>query len=119
MHNLASRGYPKSHCDSQPVTLSSKTTIGKCNEQRMSLCTNFIDLTKTIDLVSRDGVINILERIGYPARFLSIIRFFHKATKGTIQYDGSTSDAFEICSGVKEDCVLEPNLFGNLFFCSP
>ncbi|TWW71520.1 putative RNA-directed DNA polymerase from transposon X-element [Takifugu flavidus] len=34
---------------------------------------------------------------------------------GTIQFDGSTSDPFKICCGVKQGCVLAPTLFGTLF----
>ncbi|PFX15042.1 putative uncharacterized transposon-derived protein F52C9.6 [Stylophora pistillata] len=35
--------------------------------------------------------------------------------KGTVQYDGSSSDPFPIKSGVKQGCVLAPTLFGILF----
>ena len=32
--------------------------------------------------------------------------------KGTVLYDGATSDPFNILSGVKQGCVLAPTLFG-------
>jgi hypothetical protein len=32
--------------------------------------------------------------------------------KVTVQYEGSSSDAFNIHSGVKQGCVLAPTLFG-------
>ena len=35
--------------------------------------------------------------------------------KGTVQYEGSTSEAFDIRSGVKQGCVLHPTLF-EIFF---
>ena len=35
--------------------------------------------------------------------------------KGTVVFDGSTSNPFEICSGVKQGCVLAPILFGIFF----
>ena len=35
--------------------------------------------------------------------------------KGTVVFDGSTSDAFSIRSGVKQGCVLAPTLF-RIFF---
>jgi hypothetical protein len=34
---------------------------------------------------------------------------------GAIQYEGSSSDAFNIHSGVKQGCVLAPTLFGIFF----
>ncbi|KAJ8369124.1 hypothetical protein SKAU_G00091520 [Synaphobranchus kaupii] len=35
--------------------------------------------------------------------------------KGTVQYDGSSSEPFDIRSGVKQGCVLAPTLFGIFF----
>ena len=50
-----------------------------------------------------------------PPKFLRLITSFHKEMKGTVQYDGSSSDPFPIKSGVKQGCVLAPTLFGILF----
>ena len=87
----------------------------KCREQNMPLFMAFVDLTKAFDLVSRQGLFAILEKIGCPPKLLGIVRSFHTDMKGTIQFDGSTSDAFEINSGVKQGCVLAPTLFGIFF----
>ncbi|XP_050710731.1 uncharacterized protein LOC126995286 [Eriocheir sinensis] len=85
-------------------------------EQQKSLYIAFIDLTKAFDhLVSRDGLFNILLKIGCPPRLHSMIRSFHDDMKATIQYEGSMSDAFDIKSGVKQGCVLAPTHFGILF----
>ena len=48
-------------------------------------------------------------------KFLSIIRSFHEDMKGTTVFDGSTSAAFNIRSGVKQGCALAPTLF-RIFF---
>ena len=40
---------------------------------------------------------------------------FHENMKGTFVYDGSTSEPFPVCSGVKQGCVLAPTLFGIFF----
>ena len=37
---------------------------------------------------------------------------FDDDMKGTVVFDGSTSDAFNIKSGVKQGCVLAPTMFG-------
>ena len=84
----------------------------KCREQQQPLFVAFIDLTKAFDLVSRDGLFKILPKIGCPPRLLNIIRSFHEKMKGTAVFDGSTSDPFDIRSGVKQGCVLAPTLFG-------
>ncbi|XP_063596220.1 uncharacterized protein LOC134773073 [Penaeus indicus] len=96
----------------------------KCREQRQPLFVAFIDLTKAFDLVSRESLFEILPKIGCPPRLLSIIRSFHDM-KGTVAFDGSTSNAFDIRNEVKPGCVLALTLFGIFFaamlkhaFCS-
>ena len=42
-----------------------------------------------------------------------MIQSFHLDMKGVVQFDGSSSDSFNIRSGVKQGCVLAPTLFGS------
>ena len=72
----------------------------------------FIDLTKAFDLVIRKGLFRLLEKIGCPPKLRSMVVSFHANMKGTVVYDGSTSEPFPLCSGVKQGCVLVPTLFG-------
>ena len=44
-----------------------------------------------------------------------MIESFHTNTGGTVQFNGSSSEPFEIRSGVKQRCVLAPTLFGIFF----
>ena len=81
----------------------------------MSLYIAFIDLTKAFDLVSRDGLFKVLPKIGCPPKLQSVIESFHTDTKGTVQFNGSFSEPFEIRSGVKQGCVLAPMLFATFF----
>ena len=87
----------------------------KCREQQQPLFVAFIELTKAFDLVSRDGLFKILPKIGCPPCLLNIIRSFHEEMKGTVVFDGSTSDPFDIQSRVKQGCVLMLTLF-QIFF---
>ena len=66
----------------------------KCREQGKPLYVAFIDLTKATDLVSRDGLFQILA-ISCPPIQLSIVKSFHDDMKGTVLYDDATSDPFE------------------------
>jgi len=121
LQKLADRVYPESQCGfrSERSTIDMVFSIRqlqeKCREQHKPLFLAFIDLTKAFDLVSRDGLFTVLAKIGCPPRLLSVIQSFHDDMKGTVQYDGSTSDAFNIRSGVKQGCVLAPTLFGIFF----
>ena len=81
----------------------------------MPLYIAFFDLTKAFDLVSRDGLFKVLPKIGCPPKLQSMIESVHTDTKGTVQFNGSSSGPFKICSAVKQGCVLAPTLFGILF----
>jgi len=87
----------------------------KCREQNMGLYAAFIDLTKAFDTVSRDGLWKILQRLGCPPKFLTIIRQLHEGQMGQVKHNGSLSASFPITNGVKQGCVLAPTLF-SIFF---
>ena len=97
------------------MIFSLKQLQEKCREQGKPLYVAFIDLTKAFDLVSRDGLFKILAKISCGPTLLNIVKPFHDDIKGTVLYDGATSDPFNIFSGVKQGCVLAPTLFGIFF----
>ena len=108
---LAERTLPESQCGFRTGRSTSVRQFQeKCREQRRPQFIAFIDLTKAFDLVSRRGLFNLLEKIGCPPSLLSVISSFHNDMKGTVNYDGATSEPLKIHSGVKQGCV--PTLFG-------
>ena len=121
LQKLADRVYPESQCGFRAkrstidMVFSIRQLQEKCREQNMPLYVAFIDLTKAFDLVSREGLFQILPKIGCPPKLLSIIESFHNNMKGTVQFDGRLSDSLDIRSGVKQGCVLAPTLFGIFF----
>ncbi|KAG6930003.1 hypothetical protein G0U57_004624, partial [Chelydra serpentina] len=121
LQKLADRVYPESQCgfragrSTTDMVFSLRQLQEKCREQHKPLLLAFIDLTEAFDLVNRDGLFKILAKIGCPPKLLSVIQSFHDNMKGTVLYDGSSSDAFDIHSGVKQGCVLAPTLFGIFF----
>ena len=117
LHILAERTLPESQCGFKTgrSTIDMILSVRQLREQRRPLCIAFIDLTKAFDLVSRRGLINLLEKIGCPSKLLSVISSFHNNMKGTVNYDGATSEPFDIHSGVKQGCLLAPTLF-SIFF---
>jgi len=121
LQKLADRVYPESQCgfrsnrSTTDMMFSLRQLQEKCREQRQPLYLAFIDLTKAFDLVSREGLFRVLARIGCPPKLLSMIQSFHTDMKGVVQFDGSSSEAFDIRCGVKQGCVLAPTLFGIFF----
>ncbi|KAK7102272.1 hypothetical protein V1264_020516 [Littorina saxatilis] len=121
LQKFADRVYPESQCGFRSerstidMIVSLRQLQEKCREQRQPLYIAFIDLTKAFDLVSRVGLFKVLERIGCPHRRLSMIESFHTDMKGVVQFDGSSSAPFEVKSGVKQEFMLAPTLFGIYF----
>ena len=121
LQKLAERVYPESQCGFRAerstidMVFSLRQLQEKCREQQMPLYIAFIDLTKAFDLVSRQGLFKILSKIGCPPKLLSLIESFHTNMQGIVQFNGSTSEPFNISSGVKQGCVLAPTLFGIFF----
>jgi len=102
-------------CSTVDMIFSFLPTTGEVQGTAETLYMAFIDLTKAFDLVSLDRLFNILLKNGFPLKLHSKIRSFQKCMKATTQNNGSISEPFDIKSGVKQDCVLTPNLFGILF----
>ena len=121
LQKLAERVYPESQCGFRAgrstidMVFSLRQVQEKCREQQMPLHIAFIDLTKAFDLVSRDGLFQILPKIGCPPTLQSMIESFHTNMKGTVQFSGSSSRPFDIRSGVKQGYVLAPTLI-EIFF---
>ena len=89
--------------------------LEKCREQNMALYATFIDLTKAFDTVNREGLWNILERLGCPSNFLTIIKQLHEGQLGQVKLAGALSDTFHISNGVKQGCIHASTFF-SIFF---
>ena len=87
----------------------------KCREQNKGLYVTFVDLTKAFDTVSRKGLWMIMERLGCPPKFLSMIIQLHEVQRGQVRLNSDLSESFPILNGVKQGCVLAPTLF-TIFF---
>ena len=72
LQQLAEHVYPESQCSfctersTMDIIFSLHQLQVNCREQQKPLYIAFIDLTKAFDLVSRDGLLNILLKIGCP-----------------------------------------------------
>ena len=87
----------------------------KCREQNLDLYMVFVDLTKAFDTISREGLWQILRKIGCPDLFVDIIRSFHEGMVARVQDQGQTSEPFSVTNGTKQGCVMAPLLFPLVF----
>ena len=96
--------YPESQCgfraerSTVDMIFSLRQLQEKCREQHMPLYVAFIEL-------------KILPKVGCPPKLQSLIESFHSNMKGTVQFNSSFSEPFDIRNGVKQGCVLAPTLF--------
>ena len=74
-----------------------------------------MDLTKAFDMVSREGLFAILQKLGCPPRLLSLVKSLHGDMTASVSFEGAMSKSFPVNSGVKQGCVLASTLFGIYF----
>ena len=85
-------------------------------EKDLPLFMCFIDLQKAYDSVDRSLLWKVLARYGVPAKLISIIRQFHDGMRACVRLDsGETSEWFAVEQGLRQGCVIAPDLF-NIFF---
>jgi len=89
----------------------------KCREQHQDLYMVFIDLTKAFDTVNRPLLWEVLGRFGCPDRFLRVLKALHDGARVRVIGGGGKSDPFEVCTGVRQGCVIAPVIF-NLFLAA-
>ena len=77
----------------------------------------FVDLTKALDTVGRAGLWQILNKLGCPDDFVKLIRSFHDGMEACVSANGELSASFKVENGVKQGCVMAPNLF-SIFFAA-
>ena len=112
LQKLAERVYSESQCgflagrSTIDMVFSLRQLQEKRRKQQMPPVYCFIDITKAFDLVSRDGLFQILPKIGCSPELQSMIESFHTNLKRTAQFNGSSSRPFDIRSGVKQECIL-------------
>ncbi len=83
----------------------------KCQEQNQDLYTTFVDLSKALDTVSRQGLWMIMSKFGCPDKFILMVRQFHDGMMAGVLDVGEFSEAFSVTNGVKQGCMCAPTLF--------
>ena len=82
------------------MIFTARQLMGKCQEQNLVLYMTFVDLTKAIDTVSRDGPWKIMTKFGCPPTFISMVRQFHDGMQARLRNDGLFSEPFEVTNEV-------------------
>nr|VZI46789.1 unnamed protein product [Spirometra erinaceieuropaei] len=86
-----------------------------CQEMRTHLYATLVDLTKSFDTVSREGLWKIMQKFGCPERFTQMMRQLYDGMMVQVTDNGAVSGAFAMTNGVKQGYVLAPTLFSLMF----
>ena len=96
LQKIAEQIYPESQCgfrksrSTVDMIFSVRKIQEKCREQSRPLHMAFVDFTKAFDMVSRDGLFAILQRLGCPPTLLALTRSLHDNMEATVNFEGST-----------------------------
>ncbi|VDM02547.1 unnamed protein product [Schistocephalus solidus] len=105
----------RQHRGTSDMIFAARQLQEKCQEMQTHLYTTFVDLTKAFDTVNRDGLWKVRQKFGCLERFMHTVRQLHDGMTARVIDNGTVSEAFAVTNGVKQGCVLFPNLFILMF----
>ena len=91
--------------------LALRVLIEQKGEFRQRLHAAYVDLRKAFDSVHRASLWRLLRSRGIPSKIVNLIAELYSDTSGAVRCGGGISDFFPVNCGVRQGCVLAPNLF--------
>ncbi|VDK42467.1 unnamed protein product, partial [Dibothriocephalus latus] len=70
---------------------------------------------QAFDMVNRTGLWKVMQNFGCAERLAHMVCRLHGGMMACVPDDGMVSEAFAVTNGVKQRCVLVPNLFSHMF----
>ena len=110
---IAKEALPESHCGFRPAR--GMTDSGKV--QRTDLYMAFIDLTKAFDSIHRPALWKLLSKIRCPEKYMRTVWLLHDMSTSVL-IDGESTKSFEVKTGVKQGCVVDPSRFSSQLCCT-
>ena len=71
----------------------------------------YVDLKAAFDSVNREALWLLLLSLGLPPKLVNLFKALYTDTLSCVRADGCDSDWFPIGSGVRQGCVVAPDLF--------
>ena len=90
-------------------TLYSMIMLQFSKNKKLYVC--FVDYKKAFDSVNRHALFKILEANGINGKFLDAIKSIYQTVSASVTVDGKHSNTFYSSTGLKQGCLLSPNLF--------
>ncbi|VDO72603.1 unnamed protein product [Schistosoma margrebowiei] len=96
-------------CTDRIATL--RIIVKQSVEWNSSLYINFIDYEKAFNSVDRRTLWKLLRYYGVPEKIVNIIRNSYDGLQCKVVHGGQLTDAFQVRTGVRQDCLLSPFIF--------
>ena len=100
---------PGRSCSHQIFIL--RDIIEKSVEYNVAVNINFTDFKKAFDSVHRVTLWKILKSYGIPNKFINVFKNIYFKSSCCIKTANGNTNFFEICTGVRQGCILSPVLF--------
>ena len=84
--------------------------LEKCYEYNIEMPVLFIDFKQSFDSVDRQKIIQILQELRIPNKFVRLIKMTIQNTKASVKIENLTSNPFLITSGVRQGDPLCNNI---------
>lgn len=103
-------GFRKKYsCDDNIFNLSSLAHLQLAKKKKLYVF--FVDFKAAFDTISHESLFYKLHALGLSSKLIRILRGLYKNTRSAIWNGDKISNFFEVCSGVKQGCLLSPTLF--------
>jgi hypothetical protein len=76
-----------------------------------ALYATFVDSEKAFDSLKRRYLWKVLQQYGIPEKILNLIKEMYRNYECKVTHEGKVIEAFQVCSGVRQERVLSPTLF--------
>ena len=92
--------------------LNLKNIMEKYRDHKLPLYLCFIDYSKAFDCVEHRALWSVMEELGFPKHIIKLISNLYEDQESAVRLgDNSITDWFKIGKGVRQGCILSPNLF--------
>ena len=81
---------------------------------QMVICYNIIDFKKAFDRVRHSALWMVMRNSGISVDIVDVIKSLYEESRSHVQIGDITSDRFQPTVGVRQGCLLSPQLF-NIF----
>ena len=88
--------------------------LEKAKERNIQVHMNFIDFKSAFDTIWRKALWKMMISFGIDEKIVRIIENLYKDTECAVVIDGNITQWFSVKVGVRQGCLLSPNLF-NIF----